>query len=94
MIKIVADNYVAKENKEAFLALAKPLIKASQAEAGNISYGLYEDIKDETHLTFIEEWKDDSAIASHNGSTHFTQTFPELLKLCVKQGNVNLYKEV
>lgn len=94
MIKIVADNYVAKEDKKAFLALAQPLIEASRAEAGNIAYGLYEDIKDETHLTFLEEWKDDNAIASHNSSKHFTQTFPKLLELCKKQGNVNVYKEV
>jgi len=94
MIKIVADNFVSEEKKAEFLKLAQPLIEASLAEEGNIAYGLYEDLKDATHLTFIEEWKDDKAIALHNGSKHFTETFPKLLALCAKQGNVNLYKQL
>lgn len=93
MIKIIAENFVKKEYVGAFLDIASELSKESRKEAGCISYTLFEDTIDPTHLTFIEEWKDEEAIKIHNASAHFTELVPELGKLCNKEGSVTLYRE-
>lgn len=93
MIKIVASKYVKKEQKEEFLKLTSELVKDSRKEEGCISYALYQDIADQTHLTFIEEWKDDDAIIAHNKSKHFTRIIPLLGELCYKDGTIEKYME-
>ena len=46
------------------------------------------------YLTFIEEWKDEKAIESHNNSEHFKAIVPKLGELTSKDMDVTLYKEV
>ncbi|EKQ56548.1 MULTISPECIES: putative quinol monooxygenase [unclassified Clostridium] len=94
MIKIVAKNTIKIEEKETYIKLAKELIEKSRQEAGCISYSLFEDLNDESVLTFIEEWQDQKAIDLHNNSDHFKLLFPLLVNLSVGSFEVNLYKEV
>ncbi len=94
MIKIVAVNYVKPDKVEEFKALAKDLVKGSQAEEGNISYTLNQSISDPTVLTFIEFWKDKAAIESHNASEHFTTICPKLGEFCAKDMDITIYTEV
>ncbi len=93
MIKIVAENIVKEGKKEEFLAIAKDLIAKSRAEEGNISYTLNQNIKKPNVLTFIEMWKDEEAIASHNASEHFQTAVPKLGEIC-EGGSIDLYTEV
>ena len=44
MIKITAKSIVKAGAREEFIATARELVENSRAEAGNISYHLYEDI--------------------------------------------------
>lgn len=53
-------------------------MEKSRAEAGNISYHLYEDMDDPDILTFIEEWKDQAAVDVHADSEHFQHIIPLL----------------
>lgn len=62
MIKITAKSIVKAGAREPFIAAARELVEKSRAEAGNISYHLYEDMDDPNILTFIEEWKDQAAV--------------------------------
>lgn len=62
MIKIVAENYIKEEYQKEFLKLTKELIILSREEKGNISYHLYQDINDDSHFTFIEEWQNQEAL--------------------------------
>jgi flavorubredoxin len=71
MIKIVAENYIKEEYQEEFLKLTKELIILSREEKGNISYHLYQDINDDSHFTFIEEWQNQEAIDEHNHHLKF-----------------------
>ena len=64
-VKIKADQI------EAFVAVAKPMLAASRAEAGCISYTLYQDPYDRTAFFFFEEWKDQAAIDFHFATAHF-----------------------
>lgn len=91
MIKIIAKTTVPTENLNAFIALAKPLVAASQAEEGNIFYNLHQSQENPEEVVFIEAWKDQQAIDSHNDSPHFTGTLPKLAKLCSSEMSIEKY---
>ncbi len=94
MIQILADNYIKQEHTNDFLAVANQLIEASRQEEGNISYNLIQDINDPEHFVFIEQWKDQDAIDTHNASTHFTTLVPQMRQYTSKPGAIHLYKSV
>jgi len=94
MIKIVAVMKVKAECVNTFKALAKELVEKSRAEEGNVSYSLNELIGDPTTLAFIEIWKDQAAIDTHNATEHFTGILPKLAELCESAEPVNLFMEV
>lgn len=93
MIKIVAEKYVKEEKIKEFLSIVSELISESKKETGCIAYGIYEDISDKTHLTFIEEWTDEVAIGKHVKTEHYTKYIPLLVPLCLKNGSIVKYKE-
>lgn len=73
MITIVARNLVKPGMRNEFLMAVEPLIAASRAESGNISYDLYEDVANPSAFCFIEQWRDADAVALHNASSHFAE---------------------
>ena len=73
MITIVAKCSVKPSATDEFLELALPLVHASRAETGNVSYDLFRDLKIPSLFTFIECWKDQEAIDLHNVSEHFIE---------------------
>lgn len=77
MIKIVAKAKVKSEMKARFIELAKPLVAASQAEEGNVSYHLHESLENPNVMAFIEVWKNQAAIDFHNATEHFTTICPQ-----------------
>ena len=91
MIKIIAKTSVPQKNLDTFLALAKPLVAASQAEEGNCFYHLHQSQENPEELVFIEGWKDQAAIDNHNISAHFTQTLPKLAELCSQEMTIQKY---
>lgn len=93
MIKIVAECFVREESVQTFIETAAELVNKSQKDDGCISYGLFEDISNPSHLTFIEEWRDSDALQAHNASEHFTRIFPKLGALCEQESVINMYKE-
>lgn len=93
MIKIVAKNYIKNDKKDIFLKLAKELIIESRKEDGCIAYDIYEGI-DVRSLTFIEEWRDEKAIESHNNSNHFKTIVPKLAEFVDGEMDVSLYKKI
>lgn len=94
MIKIVAVMKVKAECVDTFKSLAKELVEKSRAEEGNVSYSLNERIGDPTTLAFIEIWKDQAAIDTHNATEHFTGILPKLGPLCEGSEPANLFTEV
>ena len=94
MIKIVAENYIKQEYQQEYLKLTKELIILSREEKGNISYHLYQDINDDSHFTFIEEWQNQEAIDEHNQTKHFTTIVPQIKSFASKPSRAIKYKEV
>ena len=94
MIKIVAKMVVREDAINSFHALAQELVEKSRAEEGNISYSLNQSITDSKVHAFIEIWKDQAAIDSHNKTEHFTSILPKLAELTTEPQPVDLFTEV
>lgn len=69
---ITARLKVRADQVDAFIAKAAGLVAASRAEAGCISYTLYQEPADRTSFFFFEEWKDQAAVDFHFATPHFT----------------------
>ena len=93
MITIVAKCKIKAGMAEEYKIAAKPLIEASQKEAGCIAYNLYEDIADPNVFAFIEHWEDQAAIDAHNNSEHVKQIVPRL-RTFREESEINLYQKV
>lgn len=72
MIIIHATFHIHAAKQDTFLQEIQPLIVASRAERGNISYRLQKDTETENIFTMVEIWQDLQAVANHNSSEHFT----------------------
>ncbi len=94
MIKIVAKAVVKEEKIEEFQKVASELVEKSQAEEGNVSYSLNQNISDSCRHAFIEIWKDQDAIDKHNASEHFTTLIPKLVEMCSEDLDIELYAEI
>ncbi|WP_028400355.1 putative quinol monooxygenase [Ectobacillus panaciterrae] len=71
MITLQVYMTINPEHCEEFLEKAKVLTAATQAEEGNISYRLYEDVEQRNRFVMLEEWADEAAIEAHNKTPHF-----------------------
>lgn len=63
------------------LALTRPLVAATRAEPGNLSYGFYADPDEPGRYQLYEEWESEEALAAHQDSAHLAAFFaavPEL----------------
>ncbi|BCG57129.1 putative quinol monooxygenase [Paenibacillus sp. URB8-2] len=72
MIIIHAVFHVNPERRETFLVETGPLVAASQAEEGNLSYELYEHSEQKNVFIMVETWRDSEAVKFHNATSHFT----------------------
>lgn len=68
---IVARAEVVAGKEQAFIEKAQVLVEATRAEAGNISYNLYQNPTNQAYFLFYEEYKDQAAIEAHASSAHF-----------------------
>lgn len=91
MIKIIAETFVPHENFEEFLAIAAPLVTASQAEPGNLFYNLHRSRTNPEKVMFIEGWENQAAIDRHNASAHFTSALPKLGRLSKAEMTIETY---
>ena len=78
---ISAQVFIKADKVDAFIAAAQNVIEKSRAEAGCISYSLYQDPQDKTKFLFFEEWKNQTAVDVHFATEHF-QKFGEVLNDC------------
>ncbi|MBX9974628.1 putative quinol monooxygenase [Cytobacillus firmus] len=72
MIIIHAGFQIQIDKENDFLTEIRPLIEASRAEEGNISYDLVKDTEKACSYTMMELWKDMDAVKFHNQTEHFT----------------------
>lgn len=70
-LKIVAVVVAKAEYQKELEKVFHDVVDGTHTEEGNISYELHQDIKNPLKYTFIEVWKSQAAIDSHNESAHF-----------------------
>ena len=70
MILITGTIEVADPDRDAFLVLAERQVTLSRKEAGCLGYMCGEDTLRRGSFTFVERWKDQSAV-----DTHFAQDY-------------------
>jgi quinol monooxygenase YgiN len=70
MIVITGAARVAEANRAEFEKVAERQVRLSREEAGNVSYGYYEDRMEPGRFFFYEEWRDRAAV-----DFHFTKTY-------------------
>ncbi|WP_342543003.1 putative quinol monooxygenase [Paenisporosarcina sp. FSL H8-0542] len=92
MFIIHAEFQVQVEKEQAFLEEIHPLITASRAESGNVSYDLMKDIEKENLYTMVEVWQDMNAVESHNKSDHFTSFSSRAAEYLAGPLNVKIYE--
>lgn len=94
IIRVVARNFVRADQIDAFVALAKQLVVATNEEEGCIYYQLHQSLSDPTELTFMEEWVDQAALDLHMATPHFQAIVPQLRALAAQPGGATLYKRL
>ena len=94
MITIIAEFDVNIDKVEDFLEAVKPLVEGSNTEAGCNRYELHKALDSDNTYTMIEEWKDQTAIDSHNASDHYTSIVPSLGEFMKGKPRVTLYSKV
>lgn len=58
------------EGHDRAVALVGPLVEATLAEPGNITYGFWSDPDEPGRFRVYEEWESDEAIDEHMGTPH------------------------
>lgn len=91
VIIIHAHLFVKPAYTEDFLKAAQPLVAASQAEEGNISYELFRHTTNPGEFIVVEEWKDLEAIDFHNQTPHFTGFFAQAGEWFSQQAQVKRF---
>ncbi|OTG85525.1 antibiotic biosynthesis monooxygenase [Acinetobacter sp. ANC 4558] len=86
MLKLIAEDFIQADKIETVLPFYKELVEKTRTEAGCISYELHQDIKDQGHFIFIEEWVDRNALDLHVASEHFQRLVPQIDQYKVKNG--------
>ncbi|MFC5046666.1 putative quinol monooxygenase [Aquimarina hainanensis] len=68
---IVARLDVEKKHRVSFLSHAAIMVEQSNAEAGSLTYRLFEEVGIDGRFIVYEEYVDQQAVDAHNASTHF-----------------------
>ncbi len=68
---VVARLEILKGQENEFMLLIPELVKSSRAEAGCLSYTLYQNPDNPSEFIFYEEYTDDGAFKLHGDSAHF-----------------------
>ena len=73
MIVVVGRVITDADRREALIAVGQAVAAASRAEAGCISYRVYEDTERENEFVFVEEWESDEALKAHFATAHLAE---------------------
>ncbi|BDG09956.1 putative quinol monooxygenase [Anaeromyxobacter paludicola] len=71
MVVLHAHLTLAPGARARFEALLAPLVPASRAEPGCLSYAAYRSLEAEDEVVFVEEWESWDVLQAHFGTPHF-----------------------
>lgn len=94
MVKVVAKHFVKEDKIQEMLSIVKELIAVTIKQQGCINYEMYQDEKDKSILTMIEEWNTREDLTNHLNSNEFKSFAPQLERFMDKPVEINIYKKV
>ena len=90
-VRIIAKITGQQDKTEALKSVLLDLIAPTRAEAGCISYQLFQSDEDSAEFVFIEEWADGAAIDAHMKSAHVQSAFAKAGSLLAKAPEIRRY---
>jgi quinol monooxygenase YgiN len=73
MIVVIGRVSTDADKREELMRIAETVAAASRAEAGCISYRVYEATDLEHEFVFVEEWQSDEALQQHFATPHIAE---------------------
>jgi quinol monooxygenase YgiN len=73
MIVVIGRVSTDADKREELVRVGEAVAAASRAEAGCISYRLYEATDLENEFVFVEEWQSDEALQQHFATPHIAE---------------------
>jgi quinol monooxygenase YgiN len=73
MIVVVGRVQTDPDKRSDFVRIGQALVAASRADAGCLSYHLYEDSETANDFVFVEEWEDGEALERHFATPHIDE---------------------
>ena len=93
-LKVIARIKARPEKIEETRALLTGLVEPTRAEAGCLRYELLHNTADPTDFTFVEEWRDDSALESHFNTEHVKAALARFQELAAEPLDLRRYRAV
>jgi quinol monooxygenase YgiN len=90
---VVANVYGRSDQIENLLSILRKLTEATRTEPGCIKYDLHQDLSDETHFTFIEQWANEEALQLHFQTEHFKQASEDVKTVIAKPVEIFKHKK-
>lgn len=93
-LKVIARIKARPEKIEEMRALLSGLVEPTRAEAGCVRYELLHNTADPSDFTFVEEWRDDSALESHFNTEHLKAALTRFQELAAEPLDLRRYRAV
>jgi quinol monooxygenase YgiN len=91
MIVVVGRVRTDESKREALVRIGQAVAVASRAEAGCISYRLYEDTELENEFVFVEEWESSEALQKHFAAAHVAELMQAIPSTIVAPPDVKFH---
>lgn len=90
-LRVIATLKSRSEKVDELRGLLMGLIAPTRQEPGGIIYELLQNKEDATEFTFVEEWTDEVALASHFGTSHIQDALKRLPNLLAEELDLRRY---
>ncbi len=91
---VVANVYGRSDQIGNILSILRKVTEATRTEPGCIKYDLHQDLSDETHFTFIEQWENEEALQLHFQTEHFKQASEDIKTVITKPVEIVKHKKL
>src|SRR5688572_4030272 len=93
-IRCVARVVAIPERVEELRTLLMKLLVPTREEPGCLRYDLLQNLQDPTDFTFVEEWRDEAAVAAHMTRPHVREVLAHVPQLLRAAPDIRTYRVV
>ena len=91
-LKVIARIKARPEKIDEMRALLSGLVRPTRAEPGCLRYELLHNLTEPADFTFVEEWRDDSALESHFNTEHVKGALARFQELAAEPMDLRRYR--